>query len=476
MVIVKACVVFLFTTMIAAAEFTALQEILSGKSAVSSKSDGLFASLQAKIPADPVGRSRKDKSNKPHRYILRILEPLVKNDTALEKGSTVYSFAAEKKSTCTDKHMFLIKLKPKGEKKNILKSELYISNRKPLQPSQFKNTNMSELVIMAYDVQDNDNCAKIGTFSLAEFGGEGWQTLDITSLLSQLTEELTKKAVLGLTFKVKSKRSDENNEIDYKNDWWNKLMSKKKMLQKRGRPFILVHVEDKSVDTSLTSPPFQRLSETVTSAINSRSARSVFVPNPKPINESNYYTYNMMSNEYPMAPVEVVKAPEQKFPEFLDQNSRRRKERKNKKRKNRRKNGIAPFGGEDTKPLSNDAEQIVNLQKTENEGYKNTEGLCSVRKLSVNFKDLGWDNFVIAPDLFTPNYCAGSCPYPLQKSLNPTNNALILGMVKSMGIPVPAPCCVPTKMSSISIVYLDDESNVSLRNYPNMQVESCGCM
>ncbi|XP_033097122.1 bone morphogenetic protein 3-like [Anneissia japonica] len=479
---VKVWAVFLLMTIVADAELTELQEILSGKPAVSSKPDDLFASLQANPASrDPVGRLRKNKSNlKPHRYILRILEPLVKNDTALEKGSTVYSFAAEKKSTCGEKHMFVLKLKPKSEKKNIIKAELYVNNRKPLQPSQFNNTGMSELVIVVYDVQNPNQCLKVGTFGIDDFEGDGWQKIDIKTILSQLSEGLTKRAVLGVSFKIRNRKSDENNEIDHKNDWWDRLMSKKKMLQKRGRPFILVHVEDTAVDADLTSMPFQRLSDTMKSTINSRQRRSVILPEPKPINESDHYIY-LMTNEYPPAPpVEVVPSPEVKFPAFLDQNSRRRKERKHtKRRKNRRKNGVIPFGQETTKPLtplSNKADEIVHLQKPENEDYKNTEGLCSLRKLSVNFKDLGWESFVIAPELFTPNYCAGSCPYPLQKSLNPTNNALILSMVKSMGVQVPAPCCVPTKMSSISILYLDEEMNVLLRNYPNMQVESCGCM
>lgn len=40
---------------------------------------------------------------------------------------------------------------------------------------------------------------------------------------------------------------------------------------------------------------------------------------------------------------------------------------------------------------------------------------------------------------------------------------------------VPKPCCAPTKLSPISVLYFLDDSNVNLKKYKNMVVKSCGC-
>ncbi len=59
----------------------------------------------------------------------------------------------------------------------------------------------------------------------------------------------------------------------------------------------------------------------------------------------------------------------------------------------------------------------------------------------------------------------------------PSNHATIQSLVHAIGLlpQVPAPCCVPDKLSSITLLYFDENKNVVLKNYPDMSVESCGC-
>ena len=40
---------------------------------------------------------------------------------------------------------------------------------------------------------------------------------------------------------------------------------------------------------------------------------------------------------------------------------------------------------------------------------------------------------------------------------------------------IPMPCCAPTKLSGLSVLYFDESSNVVLKKYKNMIVKSCGC-
>ena len=68
------------------------------------------------------------------------------------------------------------------------------------------------------------------------------------------------------------------------------------------------------------------------------------------------------------------------------------------------------------------------------------------------------------------------CVFLLQR-LRPSNHATIQSMVHAIGIykDVPAPCCVPDSMSSVTLLYFDESRNVVLKNYPSMTVNSCAC-
>ncbi|KAI4785121.1 hypothetical protein KUCAC02_037957, partial [Chaenocephalus aceratus] len=36
--------------------------------------------------------------------------------------------------------------------------------------------------------------------------------------------------------------------------------------------------------------------------------------------------------------------------------------------------------------------------------------VCCKRQFHVNFKDIGWNDWIIAPQVYTANYCEGDCP------------------------------------------------------------------
>jgi len=101
---------------------------------------------------------------------------------------------------------------------------------------------------------------------------------------------------------------------------------------------------------------------------------------------------------------------------------------------------------------------------------------CQTRTLFVSFKELGWQNWIIAPDGYSAFYCKGECSFPLNAQMNATNHAIVQTLVNLMKPQiVPKPCCAPTKLSSISVLYFDDNSNVILKKYKNMVVKACGC-
>uniref|UniRef100_A0A8C5QD40 Bone morphotic protein 6 n=1 Tax=Leptobrachium leishanense TaxID=445787 RepID=A0A8C5QD40_9ANUR len=101
---------------------------------------------------------------------------------------------------------------------------------------------------------------------------------------------------------------------------------------------------------------------------------------------------------------------------------------------------------------------------------------CRKHELYVSFQDLGWQDWIIAPKGYAANYCGGECSFPLNAHMNATNHAIVQTLVHLMNPEyVPKPCCAPTKLNAISVLYFDDNSNVILKKYRNMVVRACGC-
>ncbi|GAB6023644.1 Bone morphoproteintic protein 4 [Chamberlinius hualienensis] len=102
--------------------------------------------------------------------------------------------------------------------------------------------------------------------------------------------------------------------------------------------------------------------------------------------------------------------------------------------------------------------------------------LCHRKNLYVNFGEIGWSDWIIAPDGYSAFYCDGRCSYPLSDHLNATNHAIIQTIIhSSRPQSTTATCCIPTVLSPISMLYYDEHGTVVLQQYEDMVVDGCGC-
>ncbi|RXN29998.1 bone morphogenetic 10-like protein [Labeo rohita] len=102
---------------------------------------------------------------------------------------------------------------------------------------------------------------------------------------------------------------------------------------------------------------------------------------------------------------------------------------------------------------------------------------CKKTSLYVDFKDIGWDSWILAPSGYEAYECTGACMYPLTKHVTPTKHAIVQTLV-SLKSPqrVSRACCVPTELDPISLLYLDDAGVVTYQyKYEGMVVAKCGC-
>lgn len=104
--------------------------------------------------------------------------------------------------------------------------------------------------------------------------------------------------------------------------------------------------------------------------------------------------------------------------------------------------------------------------------------ICCKRDLYINFKDIKWDEWIIAPDGYHMNYCVGQCPQHLSGSpgIASSFHTSVFSQLKINGINTgTTSCCVPTERRPLSMVFFDSQHSIVKMDIPDMIVESCGC-
>ncbi|XP_050424178.1 protein decapentaplegic-like [Adelges cooleyi] len=112
----------------------------------------------------------------------------------------------------------------------------------------------------------------------------------------------------------------------------------------------------------------------------------------------------------------------------------------------------------------------------ESSSKKSKKKICQRYPLYVDFKEVGFSDWIQAPQGYDAYYCHGECTFPLANHMNASNHAVMQTLMNSINpVAVPRACCVPTKLRPQTLLYVDDEGKLVVKNYPEMAVEECGC-
>ncbi|RVE61398.1 hypothetical protein OJAV_G00170200 [Oryzias javanicus] len=106
--------------------------------------------------------------------------------------------------------------------------------------------------------------------------------------------------------------------------------------------------------------------------------------------------------------------------------------------------------------------------------------VCCKGQFYVNFKDIGWSDWIIAPSGYHANYCEGDCPNHMTNlgSSSLSFHSTVINHYRMRGY---GPfqniksCCVPTKLRPMSMLYYNEEQRIIKKDIQNMIVEECGC-
>lgn len=106
--------------------------------------------------------------------------------------------------------------------------------------------------------------------------------------------------------------------------------------------------------------------------------------------------------------------------------------------------------------------------------------VCCKRQFYVNFRDIGWSDWIIAPSGYHANYCEGECPNHVA-SLGGSSLSFHSAVISHYRLRGYSPfqgmksCCVPTRLRAMSMLYYNEEQKIIKKDIHNMIVEECGC-
>ncbi|XP_058598247.1 inhibin beta C chain [Neofelis nebulosa] len=106
--------------------------------------------------------------------------------------------------------------------------------------------------------------------------------------------------------------------------------------------------------------------------------------------------------------------------------------------------------------------------------------MCCRREFFVDFREIGWHDWIIQPEGYAMNFCTGQCPLHVagMPGIAASFHTAVLNLLKAntaAGTAGGGSCCVPTARRPLSLLYYDRDSNIVKTDIPDMVVEACGC-
>ncbi|XP_074076896.1 inhibin beta C chain [Macrotis lagotis] len=106
--------------------------------------------------------------------------------------------------------------------------------------------------------------------------------------------------------------------------------------------------------------------------------------------------------------------------------------------------------------------------------------MCCRQEFFVDFREIGWHDWIIQPEGYAMNFCTGQCPLHVagMPGIAASFHTAVLNLLKANGAPGTTgggSCCVPTARRPLSLLYYDRDSNIVKTDIPDMVVEACGC-
>lgn len=104
--------------------------------------------------------------------------------------------------------------------------------------------------------------------------------------------------------------------------------------------------------------------------------------------------------------------------------------------------------------------------------------MCCRQGFFVDFREIGWQDWIIQPEGYAMNFCTGQCPLHVAgvPGIAASFHTAVFNLLKANTEQAGGgSCCVPTVQRPLSLLYYDRNSNIVKTDIPDMVVEACGC-
>lgn len=101
---------------------------------------------------------------------------------------------------------------------------------------------------------------------------------------------------------------------------------------------------------------------------------------------------------------------------------------------------------------------------------------CELHDFRLSFRQLKWDNWIVAPHRYNPRYCKGECPRAVRHRYGSPIHTMVQNIIyEKLDSSVPRPSCVPATYSPLSVLTVEPDGSIAYKEYEDMIATKCTC-
>lgn len=101
---------------------------------------------------------------------------------------------------------------------------------------------------------------------------------------------------------------------------------------------------------------------------------------------------------------------------------------------------------------------------------------CDLHKFRLQFSQLNWDKWILAPHHYSPDYCKGECPRVAGHRYGSPVHTVVQNIIfEKLDSTIPRPSCIPSEYRPMSVLIIEPDNSIVYKEYQDMIATKCTC-